>query len=105
MAWQYLQTGTGVELLIDRNRRALDEICLLPQFCNGALQPKIETSIFDQSYSAPFGIAPIGLTGLMWPKAECILAEVASYYRIPFSLSTVATETPQTITPNINDYN
>ena len=44
---------------------------------------------------APFGVAPVGLTGLMWPEAENILAKAAGRFRIPYSLSTVATQAPE----------
>lgn len=102
VAWQYLETGTGSELLIDRNRKALDQISMLPQFCKGQLNPSIDCKLFGQEYRAPFGVAPVGLTGLMWPKAEEILAAVSARHGIPYSLSTVATETPETVGKHLN---
>jgi len=95
VAWEYLITGTGRESLIERNIDAFDEITLNPQFCKGPS----ETTLFGQKYSAPFGIAPIGLTGLMWPKAELIMARAAAHNRLPYTLSTLATETPETVGP------
>ncbi len=103
VAWEYLQTGTGQETLVNRNRKAFDEIILTPQFCKGPLQPKIETNLFGKTYAAPFGIAPVGLTGLMWPRAEIHLAKAAARNNIPFTLSTVATETPETLSPYIGE--
>jgi len=99
VAWEYLITGTGRESLIERNIDAFDEITLNPQFCKGPLEPQTETTLFGQKYSAPFGIAPIGLTGLMWPKAELIMARAAAHNRLPYTLSTLATETPETVGP------
>ncbi len=103
VAWEYLQTGTGNEQLIKRNRDALNAIVLAPQFCKGQLQPKIKTNLFGKTYSAPFGIAPVGLTGLMWPKAELLLAETAVRCQIPYTLSTVATETPETVGERVGE--
>ena len=103
VAWAYLQTGTGAEDLLIKNRKAFSEIQLTPRFCKGDLIPNISTTLLGQSFSAPFGIAPIGLTGLMWPKAEIFLAKTANKYKIPYSLSTVATETPETLAPYIGD--
>ena len=103
VAWEYLQTGTGREELIQRNLDAIQNVRLNPQFCKGSLNPVIETSLFGQKYNAPFGIAPVGLTGLMWPRAEVILAKTAHKYQIPYSLSTVATETPETVGPHVGD--
>lgn len=102
VAWQYLIAGTGEEKLLQRNRDALNAIAMPPEFCKGDLEPQLSTTLLGQSYSAPFGIAPVGLTGLMWPRAEIILAQAAAKYRIPFSLSTVATETPEALAPHID---
>ena len=96
-AWEYLASGTGSDDAMDRNRAAIRAVCLTPKFMLGEFKPAIETTLFGESYSAPFGIAPVGLTGLMWPGAERFLAQAAARHRIPFSLSTVATETPETI--------
>jgi len=42
-------------------------------------------------------MAPIGLQGLMWPKATEILAKAAFDHNIPFVLSTVATASIETV--------
>lgn len=42
-------------------------------------------------FNAPFGIAPVGLQGLMWPNAPAILAKAAFKHNIPFILITVTT--------------
>ena len=83
VAWEYLQTGTGKERLIKRNKDAFDQIHFHPQFCKGELTPDIQTTILDQDFQAPFGIAPVGLTGLMWPRAELILAKTCLLYTSP----------------------
>jgi L-lactate dehydrogenase (cytochrome) len=45
----------------------------------------------DMEFDAPFGIAPVGLQGLMWPDSPAILAKAAFKHNIPFILSTVTT--------------
>ena len=99
VAWEYLQSGTGDEIALNRNREALDKILFNPRFLKGELAPKLNTTIFGKEFDLPFGIAPIGLSGLMWPGAEMILAKTAKDYNIPYCLSTVATQTPETIGP------
>lgn len=99
VAWEYLESGTGDEDLLRKNRVAFQKITFLPQCCKGPLQPTIETQLLGQNYAAPFGMAPVGLTGLMWPKIEQYLAETAKRYQIPYTLSTVATDTPEVIGP------
>ena len=98
-AWEYLDSGTGIEDCVPRNRAAFSDITLVPKFMQGAFEPDICTSLFGVDYDMPFGVAPVGLTGLMWPGAEKILAKAAAQHRIPYGLSTVATEAPETIGP------
>ena len=100
VAWAYLETGTGREVLMDKNIKAFDDISITPKFCRGELKVNVQTTFLGETYSAPFGIAPVGLTGLMWPKAEVMLAQSAQRSNIPFCLSTVATEMPETVGPH-----
>jgi len=74
----------------------------MPHMMKGKVQPDLTTELFGTTYNAPFGIAPVGLTGLMWPGIESMLTDTAARYRIPYCLSTVATETPETIGAKAN---
>ena len=103
VAWEYLSSGTGEEDLLDRNISAFQQIRFLPKFCKGDLEANIETSLFGRTYSAPIGVAPVGLTGLMWPRVEHYLAASAKRMNIPYSLSTLATETPETVGERVGD--
>lgn len=103
VAWQYLESGTGREEAIVRNREALDRITMVPRFIRGTMDTDLETEFLGKRYAAPFGIAPMGLCGLVWPDCERILARSAKKYRIPYTLSTVATQTPEIIGPEVGD--
>jgi L-lactate dehydrogenase (cytochrome) len=103
VAREYLESGTGDERAVARNIEQMAKVTLIPKLLKGELKPDISTKLFDRAYQAPFGIAPVGLSGLMWPRAECILAETAARYDIPYCLSTVATQTPETIGPLVGD--
>lgn len=103
VAWQYLETGTGLDTAGQRNREALDQILLTPRFIQGQLEVDLKTELLGRSYAAPFGIAPMGLCGLVWPDAERILARSAHKAQIPYALSTVATQTPATVGPEVGD--
>ncbi|MBJ67951.1 MAG: alpha-hydroxy-acid oxidizing enzyme [Gemmatimonadetes bacterium] len=98
-AWEYIDSGTGADECVRRNRAALESITLVPQFMKGAFEPQLTTRLFNIDYAVPFGISPVGLTALMWPRAERILARAAAVYRFPYTLSTAATEAPETIGP------
>ncbi|MGI9604552.1 MAG: alpha-hydroxy acid oxidase [Acidimicrobiales bacterium] len=99
-AWEYLASATGNEASMHRNERALADVELVPQLLKGKLDPVITTDLFGVTYSAPIGIAPIGMTALMWPGADAALAHAAAERRIPYVLSTVGTEKPEVAGPN-----
>lgn len=103
VAWEYLDSGTGNEQLLRSNLETFQNIRFIPRFCKGELHADIKTELFGKFYDAPIGIAPVGLTGLMWPKVEQFLAQTAKRQNIPFCLSTVATETPETIGELVGD--
>ena len=99
VAWEYLDCGTGDERAVARNLEKLADLTLVPSFMKGELHVDLSASLFGRKYRAPFGVAPVGLAGLMWPRVECILASTAARYQFPYCLSTVATQTPETVGP------
>ena len=90
-AFEYLDGGCNDDHNLRKNTTDLREIELVPQYLKSTVNVSLKTSLFDTEYDAPFGIAPIGLQGLMWPKAPEILAKAAFENNIPFILSTVTT--------------
>ncbi len=93
-AFEFLQGGIGMEQCLLRNRQALDEIQFSPKYLTVEhVNPSLETSIFGRRFSAPFGSTPIGLSGLMWPRAAEIVAKSASANKVPVGLSMWATST------------
>ena len=95
----YLAAGTGQGEAMERNEAAYADIHLMPQFLRGRVTPDTHCSIFGKTYSAPFGVSPIGLQSLIWPGAEKILCRAAADAGIPYTLSTVAGEDIETIGP------
>ncbi|MGI9371154.1 MAG: alpha-hydroxy acid oxidase, partial [Hyphomicrobiales bacterium] len=98
-AWEYLASGTGAETLLERNIARLNDIELTPSMCMGDFTPNTETKLLGHTYSVPFGAAPVGMSGLMWPGSERYLAATAARRNMPYCLSMVACETPETIGP------
>lgn len=93
--WEYLDSGTGVEATKARNRAALDQIGFAPSILHGPQEVDLTSRFLGQEYAAPFGIAPIGMSGLIWPDAEPILARTAATAGLPYCLSTVASRHPE----------
>ena len=98
-SWEYLDSGTGADQAVRRNADALGEITLVPQLLKGKFDPAVETELFGITYTAPIGIAPVGLTGLIWPGADAALAAAAADRRIPYCMSTVSTTSPEVAGP------
>jgi len=98
-SWEYLASGTGADQAVQRNADALAEITLVPQLLKGKFDPAVETELFGISYASPIGIAPVGLTGLIWPGADQALAAAAADRRIPYCMSTVSTTQPEDAGP------
>ncbi len=95
--WEYLDSGTGVEATKARNRSALDQVGLTPSVLHGEFDVDLSATFLGVKYPLPFGIAPVGMSGLIWPQAEHHLARAAAQLEIPYTLSTVATKAPEDI--------
>ncbi len=101
--WEYLVSATGEESTAARNRAALDNVLLRPGILRGEIVPDLTASFLGRSYPMPFGVAPVGMSGLIWPGAETRLARMAAANGIPYALSTVASQTPETLAAHIGD--
>lgn len=99
--WEYLDSATGDERTKARNRQKLDELLFEPSILHGEVKPDVSVAMLGQTYNIPVGIAPVGMSGLIWSGAEAQLAKAASASNIPYTLSTVATETPEDLSPYI----
>ncbi|WP_299724939.1 alpha-hydroxy acid oxidase [uncultured Tateyamaria sp.] len=102
--WEYLDSGTGVEVTRHRNRIALDRVGLMPSVLHGEFEPDLTTPLFGAEMPLPFGIAPVGMSGLMWPNAERLLARAAAQLGIPYTISTVASQSPEDVAPDLGTH-
>jgi L-lactate dehydrogenase (cytochrome) len=96
-AFDYLDGGCNDLVNLRRNTEEIREIRLKPIYLQKKGPSSMETELFGHTYAAPFGVCPIGLQGLIWPRATEILAEAAATANIPFILSTVATADIETV--------
>ena len=90
-AFEYLDGGCNEDVNLHRNTSELRDVQLKPNYLKNHSGASLKTSLFGIKYDAPFGIAPVGLQGLMWPNSPEILAKAAFKHNIPFILSTVTT--------------
>jgi L-lactate dehydrogenase (cytochrome) len=101
--FEYLDSATGFEDQHRRNMEALRAVRFEPSILEGAFAPDLSTTFLGRRYPLPFGCAPVGMAGIMWPGAEKILAAACAGAGIPYCMSTVATVVPETLAPHIGD--
>ena len=90
-AFEYLDGGCNNDVNLKKNTDRIRDIELKPKYLVDYRKPSLKTRLFGHTYDAPFGLSPVGLQGLMWPKSPEILAKAAFDHNIPFILSTVTT--------------
>jgi|TARA_B110000285_G_scaffold122856_1_gene138896 L-lactate dehydrogenase (cytochrome) len=90
-AFEYMDGGCNEDVNLHRNTSELRDVQLIPQYLRNFNGTSLKTNLFGIEYDAPFGIAPVGLQGLMWPNSPEILAKAAYKHNVPFVLSTVTT--------------
>lgn len=96
-AFEYLEGGCFSNINIQRNTDEIRQVQLRPWYLRDYPGSDLKTELFGTTYDAPFGVSPIGLQGLIWPKATEILAKAAHKHNLPFTLSTVATASIETV--------
>ncbi|MEO2032285.1 MAG: alpha-hydroxy acid oxidase [Planctomycetaceae bacterium] len=90
-AFEYLDGGCNDDVNMHRNTADIRDVQLEPYYLRDHSGIDLKAELFGHVYDAPFGIAPMGLQGLIWPRAVEILARASVEHNIPFVLSTAAT--------------
>jgi L-lactate dehydrogenase (cytochrome) len=96
-AFEYLDGGCNEDINLHKNTHELRKVEMKPRYLVPFKGANLKTVLFGHEYDAPFGVSPVGLQGLMWPKSPEILAKAAFEHNIPFVLSTVTTASIETI--------
>ena len=89
-AFDYLNGGCFNEQALARNRAQLQHSIFETKLTKSVSEPTFNTPLFGINYAFPFGIAPMGMQGLIWPNSPQILAKAAYKHKLPFVLSTVS---------------
>ncbi|OBU16339.1 alpha-hydroxy-acid oxidizing enzyme [Photobacterium aquimaris] len=96
-AFEYVDGGCNNEIGLRRNTDDIRKLELIPYYLRDYKDVSLKTTLFGETYDAPFGVSPVGLQGLIWPQAPEILAKAAFEHNVPFVLSTVSTASIETI--------
>ena len=89
-AFDFIDGGAEDEINLRNNTTAFQQLELVPRYLAGVSDPKIETEIFGKSYSAPFGISPMGFLNMAWPGADLAVARLAAQQNIPYMVSSAS---------------
>jgi L-lactate dehydrogenase (cytochrome) len=83
----YIAGAAETNSSLDDNRAAFAELGFLPRVLVDVSTRSQETPLFGRSYSAPFGIAPMGITALYAYRGDIVLARAAAAANIPMIMS------------------
>ena len=90
MMFDFIDGASGDESLRDLNSAMIDHIRLMPRVLINVSERTMSTSILGQETGLPFGVAPMGMCALAWPRADFSLAREAAKRRIPLCVSTAS---------------
>ena len=88
--FDFVEGGAGNEKALKENVAVFQNIQLKPRVATKKQSISLESEILGLHYRLPFGVAPLGLAGLINPKAEGILAKTAARYKAPYIYSVVS---------------
>ncbi|MGE5146397.1 MAG: alpha-hydroxy acid oxidase [Candidatus Eiseniibacteriota bacterium] len=90
VAFDYVDGGAESENGLARNRAAFERLRLVPRYLVDVTRRDLSTELFGRRWAMPLGVAPTGLSGMIWPGADLMLAAAATAADVPFILSTAA---------------
>lgn len=79
----YVSGATETNTSLKNNRKSFDEWVWLPRQLRNVSKRSTHTTILGRKYSAPFGIAPMGITALTAYRGDIVLATAAEDNGIP----------------------
>lgn len=79
-------------LTLRANREAFEATQLKPRVLRDTSVIDTSVSVFGRRWRLPFGVAPMGLNGLVRPGGDLALARAAAAAGVPFVLSTASNE-------------
>ena len=95
--FDFIDGGAEDELTLRGNRAAFEKVRLLRKVLVGVSRIDTETSILGKTAKLPIAIAPTGAVGFGWRGGDIAVAKAAAHFGIPFSLSTTATASIESI--------
>lgn len=85
--FEYVSGGVEDNRSREENRRSFDDWRFVPRVMVDVSSRSIERRVFDHTWSAPFGIAPMGICALTAYRGDLVLARAAQQANIPMIMS------------------
>ncbi|MES5099991.1 alpha-hydroxy acid oxidase [Agrobacterium sp. BA1120] len=83
----YIAGASETNASLRHNASAFQEIALQPRVLRNVSSRTTRTTLFGEEWSAPFGIAPMGISALMAYLGDLVLAKAAQDAGIPMIMS------------------
>ena len=90
MFYDYIDTGAYSGKTYEDNENDFKKIKLKQRVGVNIKNRILSTKILGKKYNYPFGLAPVGMGGMMYPNGEIVVAKVAKEMNIPYILSTMS---------------
>lgn len=87
-AFDFIDGGAETETNLSSNQNNFQSIKLTPRYLIDCSKVSTETTLFGNTYSVPFGVAPIGFLNIAWPGADLMVARLAAQEKLPHVVST-----------------
>src|SRR5258708_8355737 len=88
--FDFVDGGAEDEVSLRHNRAVCERVRFRARAVVDVGRRSQSIEVFGSASASPFGIAPMGGLGLLWPEAEIALARAAASAGIPFVLSTAS---------------
>jgi L-lactate dehydrogenase (cytochrome) len=83
----YVSGAAETNLSLHDNRAVFRELGFLPRVLTDVSRRSQRVTLFGQSYAAPFGLAPMGISALVAYRGDLVLARAAARANIPMVMS------------------
>jgi len=88
--FEYIEGGVADDLTLTNNRRAFDEIKLMPQVLQSFERASTQCQLVGQQFKTPILLAPVAYQKLVHPMGELATIEAANAMEVGFISSTLS---------------
>ena len=90
LVFDFVDGAAGQECAAQLNYEAFSTVKLQPRVLRRVDKRSIAKTFLGFDFGMPFGISPMGMCNLSWPRADPMFAKVASDRQIPLCVSSAA---------------